>query len=137
MTLRVSGPMRARSTSRPADRPGTVAGAWAELEARFHLEAAGFRFRAANYREKRGEIDLIMVEGSTLVFVEVRQRARSDFGTAAESIDARKLARIMRTARLYMLRHLDGDDTECRFDAVLVTGTENDFRLEHLRDIVG
>ncbi len=129
--------MRPLSTSHPADRSGTRAGEWAELEARRHLEAAGLTFRAANYRAKRGEIDLIMVEGGTLVFVEVRQRARSDFGTAAESIDAHKLARIMRTALLYMQRHPDGDDAECRFDAVLVTGTENAFRLEHLRDIVG
>lgn len=71
-----------------------------------------------NYRSRCGEIDLIMQDGDTLVFVEVRQRSSSRFGGAAASIDSRKQRRLILTARRYLsaLKRLP----PCRFDAVLI-----------------
>ncbi len=71
-----------------------------------------------NYRSRCGEIDLIMQDGDTLVFVEVRQRSSSRFGGAAASIDSRKQRRLILTARHYLcaLKRLP----PCRFDAVLI-----------------
>jgi len=82
------------------------------------LRQQGLNPVAQNYRSRFGEIDLIMRDGATLVFVEVRLRRNADFGGAAASIDARKQQRIIRTAQQYLaaLAHIP----PCRFDAVLM-----------------
>ncbi|MBK9161457.1 MAG: YraN family protein [Nitrosomonadales bacterium] len=93
-------------------------GAQAEQWAAGHLQQQGLEPVARNYRGRFGEIDLIMRDGATLVFVEVRLRSNPGFGGAASSIDARKQQRIIRTAQQYLagLAHLP----PCRFDAVLM-----------------
>ncbi len=93
------------------------------------------RFLAANHQQRRGELDLVMQEGNLVVFVEVRQRLRDDFGSAAESLDAAKLARIRRTARLFLLKRFGTEDLDCRFDAVFVSGGQESFRLQHLKAV--
>lgn len=110
-------------------RSTRAVGADAETRAREHLERQGLRLRAANVHCRGGELDLIMEDCGTLVFVEVRQRSRSDFGTAAESITARKRRRLVTAARYYLHRN-GADDAPCRFDAVAVDGD----RIEWLRD---
>jgi putative endonuclease len=55
-----------------------------------------------NFRCRSGEIDLIMRDGTTLVFIEVRMRRQSRFGSAAESINASKLRRIRSAAALWL-----------------------------------
>lgn len=104
-------------------------GAQAEERARTHLERAGLRLIARNYRCPRGEIDLVMADGEALVFVEVRFRASRAFGSAAESIDARKRARLIAAAGHYLLTH--PADRPCRFDVVAADG---DAPVEWLRD---
>lgn len=80
-----------------------------------------------NWRCKGGEIDLVMRDGATLVFVEVRARGSMGYGGAAASITAAKQARVILAARHYLAAK--GLDVPCRFDAVLVQGG----RLEWLR----
>ncbi|MBI1174111.1 MAG: YraN family protein [Sideroxydans sp.] len=93
-------------------------GAQAEqLAARF-LQQQGLTLLQQNYRCRHGEIDLILRDGATLVFAEVRLRSRSDFGGAAASIDRAKQQRLIRTAQHY-LATLPGTPP-CRFDAVLL-----------------
>ena len=58
--------------------------AW-EAQARRWLEGKGLRFIAANVNERGGEIDLIMREGRTTIFVEVRYRRSALYGGAAAS----------------------------------------------------
>lgn len=96
---------------------GTQAEQWAAQ----YLQRHGLKPVAQNYRSRFGEIDLIMQDGATLVFVEVRLRRNADFGGAAASIDARKQQRIIRTAQQYLagLAHIP----PCRFDAVLISDT--------------
>lgn len=93
-------------------------GAEAEELAARHLQAQGLELLARNWRCRYGEIDLILREGATLVFVEVRSRRRGDYGGAAESISAAKRARLKRSAAAYLAqcRHRGA----CRFDAVLM-----------------
>jgi len=92
----------------------------AELIAERHLAGHGLRLVVRNHRCKMGEIDLIMRDGETLVFVEVRMRRNADFGGAAESIVRRKQQRIVRAAQ-HFLAGL-GEIPPCRFDAVLLEG---------------
>lgn len=105
---------------------------WAEELARDYLRARGFELLAENYPVKGGEIDLVMRHGEETVFVEVRQRRSDRYGTASESIDARKLARLRRAARLYLTRHHGRDDLPVRLDAILVTGDRERHRVEHV-----
>ncbi|HYR05386.1 MAG TPA: YraN family protein [Gallionella sp.] len=93
-------------------------GAQAEQRAAQYLQKQGLKPVAQNYHGRFGEIDLIMQDGATLVFIEVRLRHNTDFGGAAASIDARKQQRIIRTAQQYLvsLAHVP----PCRFDAVLL-----------------
>jgi putative endonuclease len=93
-------------------------GAVAERRAAEYLVRQGLRLIASNYRCRGGEIDLIMGDGNVLVFVEVRARAASRFGGAAESITAGKRARIILAARHYLAS--TGMDVPCRFDALLL-----------------
>ena len=101
-------------------RPSTPVndGTQAEQWAAQYLQQHGLKPVAQNYRSRFGEIDLIMQDGATLVFIEVRLRRNANFGGAAASIDARKQQRIIRTAQQYLagLAHLP----LCRFDAVLM-----------------
>lgn len=103
---------------------------WAERLARAELEARGWVTLDANARSRGGELDLVLDDGGTVVFVEVRQR-RS--GGAAESLDARKQGRVRRAAAAWLARHGRHEDP-VRFDAVLVDGGPDAPRLRHVRD---
>lgn len=128
--------MPRRSTSpRPEADPVTGRN-WAERLARCQLEARGLKFIAANHSEKTGELDLVMQDGAELVFVEVRQRASDSHGSAAESIDRRKLQRLRATARLFLLRRYSTEEISCRFDAVLISGAPEAYSLRHLRALL-
>lgn len=100
----------------------TSKGVLAEQLAAHYLQQRGLKLLAQNYRCRAGEIDLIMQDDDTLVFVEVRLRSNPAFGGAAGSIDRRKQQRIIRTAQHYLatLSLLP----PCRFDALLLEDTE-------------
>jgi putative endonuclease len=87
------------------------------------LQQHGLKLITRNYRCRFGEIDLLLQEGETLVFVEVRMRSSTDFGGPAASIDARKQAKLIRAAQHYLaaLAHIP----PCRFDAVLLSSSDH------------
>lgn len=109
-----------------ADMNKTERGSSAENLALVHLQAAGLRLVARNYKTPGrggGEVDLIMQSNDaeqTLVFVEVRQRASESHGGAAASVSAAKQRRIIFAARYYLLRL--PKTPPCRFDVVSVEG---------------
>jgi len=107
-------------------------GVEAEALAAEYLQRQGLTLKERNYTCRLGEIDLILQDGTTIVFVEVRQRSRSAFGGAAESITAHKRKKLIATARHYLARqrHLPA----CRFDAVLLDGNG---QIEWIRDAFG
>ena len=110
-----------------------LSGAQAEDLACAHLERAGLKLLARNYRCPQGEIDLVMDDRDALVFVEVRYRRTNAFGTPAETVDRRKRARLQAAAGHYLLTH--SADRACRFDVVAISG--RDARIEWLRDAFG
>jgi putative endonuclease len=97
------------------------------------LVARGFAIVERNFRCRRGEIDIIARDGEALVFVEVRLRARRDFGGAAASITPVKRARMAAAASFYLARLRR--TPPCRFDALLFDTLESD-RVEWLRNIM-
>lgn len=98
-------------------------GAEAEARAATHLHTLGREIVARNYRIPGGEIDLITREADgTLVFTEVRQRRGARYGSAAESVTARKLALMHRAALTYLTRELGRDDLPCRLEVLTIDG---------------
>lgn len=102
-------------------------GAAGEDAAARYLTRHGLRVVERNFRVRGGEIDLICRDGTTVVFVEVRARRRSDYGGAAASITAAKQAKVVMAARHWLVRH---GEFPCRFDCVLLDGDN----IEWLRD---
>lgn len=100
--------------------PAQAAGGAAEEAAARFLERNGLAIVARNYRTRMGEIDLVALEGATLVFVEVRMRSCDRFGGGAESIGWRKRSRIEAAARQYLSRLRR--EPPCRFDVVTLDG---------------
>jgi len=118
--------------SRPPDGP-PAPGAQAEDLAAAWLERRGLRLVARNFRTRHGEIDLVMRDGATVVFVEVRLRSSARFGGAAASITAAKRARLVAAAEGYLAQL--GKEPPCRFDAVLLDGLDA-ARVTWLRHIL-
>ncbi len=92
-------------------------GTAAEQIAATFLQQKGLILLEKNFRCVHGEIDLIMRDKNTLVFVEVRLRSNTNFGGAAMSINHAKQTKLTRTAERYLQIH---GITTCRFDAILM-----------------
>jgi len=95
------------------------AGAAGEERACAFLQKRGLRIVARNYRQRCGEIDLVALDGKTLVFVEVKQRATGAFGGPLAAVTPAKQRRIAQTAALYVAgKRLKFDSI--RFDVVCI-----------------
>jgi putative endonuclease len=92
----------------------------AEQLAAEYLERLGYSILARNWRRPEGELDLVVSSEGLCVFVEVRSRTGVDRGHPLETIDARKRARVVRAARMY-LNEGHSSASVFRFDAVSVT----------------
>ncbi len=84
-----------------------------------------------NYLAKTGEIDIIMLDKfeQTLVFVEVRYRQNTRFGSATDTVDYNKQVKLIRTAQHYLQKHIKYQDFVCRFDVV---GVESDLKYPQI-----
>lgn len=91
-----------------------------EQQALAYLQQQGLSLVETNFNCKAGEIDLIMRERDTLVFVEVRKRDGSYRGAAADSITPAKKRRVIRAAQLYLSRF--AQMPACRIDVVTIDG---------------
>ncbi len=85
-----------------------------------YLQSQGLVLVESNYHSRHGEIDLIMREHDTLVFVEVRYRKSNNYGGAEVSITPAKQRKIALTALQYLQKHRQ-TESPCRFDAVVTT----------------
>ncbi len=88
----------------------------AEDEACQFLQKQGLKLVEKNYRCRTGEIDLIMQDKEALVFVEVRYRAKNDYGSALDSVDQNKIQKLISAASHYVSIHQP--DLPMRFDVV-------------------
>ncbi len=96
----------------------------AEQQACEHLQSNGLTLLEKNFSTKAGEVDLIMRDDETLVFVEVRYRKNADFGGAAASVTAKKQQRIIKAALAYQQKHMP--QSSMRFDVVAIEGDNED-----------
>ena len=94
------------------------AGLAAEKLAATFLSAQGLKIVTQNYHCRFGEIDLIMTDASTLVFIEVRLRSNKQFGSAGASITPQKQQKLMLTAEHYLQQN--ATKNSCRFDVILL-----------------
>ncbi|MDD0973101.1 YraN family protein [Pseudomonas fontis] len=99
-----------------------AAGKAAELQALQHLQGQGLTLLAQNWRCKRGELDLVMLDSDTVVFVEVRYRLHADFGGALGSIDARKQEKLVLAAQSFLQKEPHWAHHPCRFDVIALQG---------------
>jgi putative endonuclease len=115
-------------------RPRTL-GERGELAAVCYLRKRGYRIIAHSQRGPFGELDIIAVDGRTIVFVEVKTRQSHDAGHPADAVDTNKQRRLVRLALAYLKRH---DLLECRarFDIVAVTWPSSGKapRIEHYQN---
>lgn len=106
--------------------------AWEQV-AESLLRRQGLRTLTANYQCRSGELDLVMLDGAVLVFVEVRYRHSDRFGSGADSVTRAKQRRIISAARQFLARHTQHRQRPCRFDVVSIGGTGNGIRLNWIR----
>ena len=99
-----------------------------DLAAR-HLSGLGYRLLGRSVRSRLGELDLVMKDGPTIVFIEVKTRSSGRFGEPEEAVDPRKQARIARAAQVY-LKLKGWTDVPMRFDVVAISGG----RVRHIPD---
>jgi len=105
----------------------------AERGAASFLKKRKYRILEANYRCRYGEIDLIALDGETLVFVEVRARTTERFGSPEESVDRRKQRRISMSALNYIAQRGLGE-MAARFDVVVARNVGRNRKYEMIRN---
>jgi putative endonuclease len=111
---------RLRSWFRPEPRPEHLRrGELGERAAKKHLQQAGLKFLAANFRSACGEIDLICRDADCLVFVEVKTRSSEEWARPAAAVNTRK-KRLLSLTALDYLRRLKNPPVKIRFDIVEV-----------------
>jgi len=120
MALNASGPRTSRQRTGEA----------AEQQALTHLRQQGLQLLERNYRCQGGEIDLIMREGDTVVFVEVRARAGTSYGGAAASVTPAKQRRLILAAQRWL--QMQASTPPCRFDVIALDGPQ----LQWLRNAI-
>jgi putative endonuclease len=109
-------------------------GARVEALARDFLQRHGLKPVAANANYRGGELDLVMRDGDTLVFVEVRYRRSAVFGGGAASIDANKRRKLVHAASQFLAAHREFSRAPCRFDVIDASGAVDAPDFVWLRD---
>lgn len=116
-------------TSTGGDRSTIEVGATSEDRAARYLVRQGYRIVERNYRCKVGELDIVARDGDVLVFVEVRSRRSTAYGSALEAVGWHKQRKVSRVALAYLASRRPRF-AEARFDVVAITGDE----LVHVKD---
>lgn len=103
-----------------------------EIIATNYLKDQGYKILETNYKNRLGEIDIIVQDGDYIVFVEVKSRLSRAFGDPFDAIDKHKQFKIRKVAELYLMckRKMQSN---CRFDAIAILGDEN-LEIRHIKD---
>ena len=104
-----------------------------ERAAEKYLKRNGYRIVARNFRAAGAEIDIVAMDGETLVFVEVKTRRSRDAGAPEEAVDERKQLRMRRAAEAFSVRYRVGEK-DLRFDIVAVDAAGKRMGIELLRN---
>lgn len=97
-----------------------------EKAAESYLCQQGLKLLERNFSSRFGEIDLIMQDAGTLVFVEVRYRKSTLRGSGAETVTKQKQGRLSRTAGWYLAKYPARAEQYCRFDVISIDSQQTD-----------
>ena len=122
MKIAMKTALPAKPSADKRQTPQQTLGREGEDRALVYLENRGLTLVERNFRCKMGEIDLIMRDADTLVFVEVRRRNNSRYGGASASITPSKQKKLVLAAQVFLSRH--AVLPKCRFDVIAMTGDE-------------
>lgn len=106
----------------------------AEIAAEKYLTNLGLHSIKRNYRCKAGEIDLLMKDAETLVFIEVRYRSNPFFGSPAESITSQKIRRIRKTAEHFLQTNDHYAHYYKRFDVIAISAQSAKSEILWIKD---
>lgn len=99
-----------------------------------YLTDIGYAVLTRNYHSRFGEIDIIAKDKDCLVFIEVKTRSNSSYGTPLEAITKSKLWKLIKTSQFYINQFKLGD-IEYRFDAIEINFTGENSSINHLKSI--
>ena len=111
-------------------------GTWGEDLAERYLKKVGFLILERNYRCRIGELDLIALDGNSIVFVEVKTRQNQSFGLPCEAVNQEKIRHIRRTAAYYLMNH-PFEDLDQRIDVIELLRIKDKTYFRHVMDITG
>ena len=109
-------------------------GQWAEQLALDYLVQKKLELLSCNYRCAVGEIDIIMLDHETIVFIEVRYRANNNYIHVLETISEKKCIRIIKTSRHFLQNTRQLSRKPCRFDIITITGENNNPEIVWIKD---
>ena len=119
---------------KPPASPTQQKGLRFEELALVYLLNQGLDFLQKNYHRRFGEIDLVMRESATIVFIEVRSREKSNYGNAFETVNKTKQQKLIRTAQLYLIQQGLYEQVPARFDVISATIQQSKPVLEWIRN---
>lgn len=111
-----------------------VLGKKGEDEAARYLKTYGYIILEKNFRSRFGEIDLIARDRDTIVFVEVKSRTGSGFGSPAEAVGRKKLQSIIMTSEIYLSRKMDVI-RNIRYDVIEAILKDKEFYINHIKNV--
>lgn len=114
--------------------PSRLIGDQAEQLACQYLHERGLKTLVRNFHCSRGELDVIMEDGETIVFVEVRYRRNSHFGDGAESVTKTKQGKLISSALYYLQQHPEFNDRPSRFDVVAITNLQQQSDIDWIKN---
>lgn len=115
--------------------PGSrKSGIYWEKAAESFLRKQGLTLLQRNFSSRFGEIDLIMEDKQTLVFVEVKYRRNDYHGSGADAVTFHKQGRISRTAAWYLAKNPHRAECVCRFDVISIDPKERDEGINWIKN---
>lgn len=105
-----------------------------EKAAESYLRTQGLKLLQRNFSSRFGEIDLIMIDGQTVVFIEVKYRRSNQHGSGADAVTFHKQERISRTAAWYLAKNPHRAENVCRFDVISINPNTSDKDIDWIRN---
>ncbi len=110
-------------------------GGWGEQKAKEYLLELGYQLISQNWRNRLGEIDLIMFDGIIVVFVEVRTKKSTQYGLGFESVNMKKQQQLLKMANSFLQAN-KWWDVPIRFDVVSIDQHQDRYQLRHMKNVL-
>ena len=109
-------------------------GSEGEKKAILFLKKQGFRILKTNYMSKVGEIDIIATRTDLIAFIEVKTRQTDEYGHPEEAVNRKKMRRIIRAAKYYLIENNLYDKIDVRFDVLSLQRKKSSFEIEYFEN---